>query len=313
MELKNIYPYPSIIHPQVEKIEINSQQWAISHGLAKAEYLNVIKVGHLLGRALPNAKVELVTICCQLAICIYIIDDYCEKNGVKTVKQIISVFTNILEDQTINNDNNELSSIILPFQNIWLDLKKSSPLSWQQHFKKNMHDYLHALLWEAKNREANNVPNIDEYIKMRNHSAGVYWTLNLMEFSDEYFLPDSIRNNVMIKEIEHTASQIMYSINDFFSAERELQLQDFHNLVIVYNKHENITVKEAMYKVLDFHNEQLKKFIEYENAYLHFEKEDAIMVKKYITAISKLIRGHLDWSIIDIPRYKKYNILLEEF
>lgn len=100
---------------------------------------------------------------------------------------------------------------------------------------------------------------------------------------------------------------MIYLTNDLFSFEKERELNDFHNLVMLLMHHKELNREEARKTVLELHQRALHEFNDLGNT---LNENDPRL--KIFQQLEYQVAGAVAWSLEDTTRYysieKKVNI-----
>jgi hypothetical protein len=112
-------------------------------------------------------------------------------------------------------------------------------------FTSHMEAYFGALVAEASNRERRAVLDIDEYCALRRDTGPCLPLVDLIELSESVRLPQAFYASPVFERLINTTADIASWINDVFSAAKEQERGDIHNLVLVTQRATGSSLAEA--------------------------------------------------------------------
>jgi 5-epi-alpha-selinene synthase len=88
---------------------------------------------------------------------------------------------------------------------------------------------------------------------------------------------------------------IIACCNDIFSASREMKNGDVNNSVVILHYRLDISLEEAIVRVVDIHNQAVKTMLDLEKSLPDFGEKVNTEVTKYISGMYAWIRSNHDW------------------
>ncbi|OKH45044.1 terpene synthase [Calothrix sp. HK-06] len=293
-------PFPSQVNKYVDVLEEYALEWVTRFNLLKDEFsyqrLYKSKFYFLAAGAYPYSQLEELKIANDLLNWVFIWDDQCDASGLGKEPELLEVFhkrfLEILNGLELTNKDVPLTHALSDLrQRI---LQKMSR-TWFLQLVCGFESWFNAYEQEAMIRAQNITPDLDTYIKLRRSSVGVGIFLTLSEMCHQLNISDSLRNHNVIKKLNLMTGDIIAWSNDIFSAPREIESGDVHNLIIVLKYHQQISLKQAMNHVAVMHDQEVKKMINFEASIPCFGEQLNAQVAKYILGCHAWIRSNLDW------------------
>lgn len=130
---------------------------------------------------------------------------------------------------------------------------------------------------------------------MRRLTGGIKPVFALIEFCDHLTIPDSLREDVNVKNLEIMAINTVCWCNDLYSAPKEMLIGDYHNLVLLVHLEQKTTLEQAVNTVVNMHNQELRNMINLEKHILSLENNSNVELAKYISGIHAWIGSHYHW------------------
>jgi hypothetical protein len=112
-------------------------------------------------------------------------------------------------------------------------------------FTSHLEDYFGALVAEASNRERQAVLDIDDYCALRRDTGPCLPLVDLIEQAESVRLPQAFYASPVFEQLINTTADIASWINDVFSAAKEQERGDIHNLVLVTQRATGASLTEA--------------------------------------------------------------------
>jgi 5-epi-alpha-selinene synthase len=238
-----------------------------------------------------------------------ILDDEFEKAGISKQPDILEPEQARLLDIL---KGAELTEVDKPIALAWRDIvQRLQQLpyvtsEWMLYFTKHMEDYFQAVRWEVLNYSQGIMPDIATYIKMRHILFGIYPFLDMILIADGIALPLEVLECPVVKRMGLAANNAMAWANDIFSFKRDIKEGMVHNLVLILHYEYHISLEEALKRAVEFHDAQVRNFIELSVKLPSFGSEIDVNLQRYVLALRFWMSGHLDW-IMESRRYGKFS------
>ncbi|MGH8534212.1 MAG: terpene synthase family protein, partial [Gammaproteobacteria bacterium] len=175
-------------------------------------------------------------------------------------------------------------------------LRACMPRPWMMRFAYGVADYFEACEWEARNRAQGIWPEPTVYMQMRPYTGALYPLLDLIEITEGTVLPLSVRKHPLFQDLIGITRNVICWSNDIFSLEKERAHHDLHNLVLILQRHDGLSLQEAVDRVAELTGGQVRRFIELEALLPSFGAPLDADVRRFIAGLRSWMRGNLDWS-----------------
>ncbi|HWV74065.1 MAG TPA: hypothetical protein VN040_20245 [Pseudosphingobacterium sp.] len=193
--------------------------------------------------------------------------------------------------------------LVAGLSDIWQRLRPLGDTAWQTRFAGRVSEYLQACVWEAKNREQRVFPTIEQYAVARIYTGAVFTQLALIEVMYDIKLPRTIMQHTIVQQLTWSAVQLIAFSNDIFSAPKEIEQNDVHNLVILLQKERNASFQEALALAAELHDSTMRTFEALEQWLPSFDDDVNEQLRRYVLGLRYWIRANVDWSLKDTERY----------
>jgi hypothetical protein len=168
--------------------------------------------------------------------------------------------------------------------------------AWMDRFAVSVAEYFDAAVWEARNRERGVWPNSATYIQMRPYTGALYTVLNLIDLAEAVILPLVVRKHPAYQALMLITNNVVCWCNDLFSLPKERAYDDVHNLALILQHQEDISLQEAVNRVARLVQQEVERFIALENDLPSFGAEADGLVRRFVAVLRAWMRGNLDWS-----------------
>ncbi len=174
-------------------------------------------------------------------------------------------------------------------------------------------DYFQANWLEAERRDQHKkgidiskLASVSSYYEFRIFTSAVqvYYELASIVLKDP--LTDEDKENVVIQKLSNTSAYIIGVHNDLFSLGKELEEDYAENLVLIEMRENNLTLKEALNKVIANVNKLISEYKALRDDFLR--KPMNSKFREYIERMDKLIDGNVIFS----SKSERYKIIPKE-
>jgi hypothetical protein len=306
------YPFPPEVNPQVEAVRDRTLAWVRRYALVKDETalarLCDVEAAELAGRAYPRSPRDRLAIISDYYTWLFLLDDECDEAGIGRRPerlaalngQCLEVLSGRAPEQLSNPSRPRPGRPDVPLVRALDELRgrMEKPVSraWMDRFNMRVSEYFEALVWEARNRELGEWPDVATYIQMRPYTGAVYTALDLIELTEGQTLPLVVRKHPDVRRLMVMTSNAVCWCNDLFSLRKERAHGDMHNLALVIQHEEGITLQAAVDRVAALIERDVKGFIALEDALPSFGPENDDGVRRFVAGMRALMRGNRDWS-----------------
>ncbi len=128
-------------------------------------------------------------------------------------------------------------------------------------FAVSISEYFEAGVWEAKNRELGVWPDSTTYTRIRPFAGGMYIVLDLIDLTEGDMLPLVVRKHPCYQRLMLITSNVVLWSNDVFSLQKERAHHDMHNLALILQHEERISLQAAIDRVAWLIEREVKRFI----------------------------------------------------
>lgn len=249
-------PYPHMRLPQARgpysaELETEALRWAKARGMMHSPRLrkgmHTMALGELAARTHPFASWDKSRIIVHwLAWYGYIDDLYDEV----TISKDATAYQQMLnETGTILASTDPLSCPATSITTrataeLWHDIIPGFSPAWRERMAGDLMDWLEVYGRESQHRAEEHQLELESYLDFRQRSSSMYSVLNLVEYDQGFELPPHLVPGPY-RDMMSTSVDLAAWVNDVYSIEKELALDDFHSAVIIISRTHGCTLQEA--------------------------------------------------------------------
>jgi hypothetical protein len=262
-------PLSSQVNPLVDAAARRHESWLESQTLADVgdseDPLVVLQAPRVAALAYPRADLPTLALAADWTAWFFHFDDYfdegplgaAEHRARQTVDFIRVVVGNHQGDggpqgdRSLRRTRDALADLMVRTGEVMTD--------WQSEmFVYHLESYFEALVAEAVNREHGSIPDLKDYCALRRDTGPALPLLDLVEHAEGMLLPRSFHGSPLFRHLMDASADIAGWINDVFSAVKERDRGDFHNLILVIQHANGINIVQAARLAIDSIGERLQ-------------------------------------------------------
>lgn len=177
----------------------------------------------------------------------------------------------------------------------------AAPSDWRDRYANSFEHYCHGCREEATARQGHTRLSWEAYLELRRGSIGMSPMFDLMEQVDGAFLTAEEWSSPVGLRLRHLGADLSALVNDIASLEKETQVGDVCNAVVVLQAEHACSEEQALEKVAELHNGLLAELYALE-ARLGALTGQALA--RYARSITQWVNGHYAW-ILSSRRYRQ--------
>lgn len=301
-------PFPSAINPHAELIEQQSIEWGCQQGIIFGRAIHAVrasKAGHLVAWAYPRAQRDHLQLVADWNIWLLIWDDWCGSMGIGTnpfqLKASLDRFLAILEGAAAAPADGPMGASLA---NLRDRLCAQGGRRWMRRFVDSVAEVFEVCIWEAENRAYERLPTVAEYLEKRPIAGALYPYLELADITEQIDLPAEVRAHPLIRRLTLAANNIICWANDLVSLEKDIQEGEFHNLIILIQKEQRLSISQATKRVIDLHNAEVQMFLTTSTQLPSFGAAVDRDLARYIAVLTHWMRANMNWIAVS-GRYQQ--------
>lgn len=303
------YPFSSAINEHAEEVHIETVEWACRSGLIPTDeaYAQAIegRLGWLAGYFHPTASRETLRLISDWCAWMFLRDDLLDDpNYFRHPERLAALdtrFLEILRGARTNGKDAPLSTVLETLRD---RLRPKVPARlWMRRFNRSVKEHFESTLWESINRSQGIVPDLATYNRMRPITGGMDVDTDFIEISTGVYLPPEIHGHHIVGSLTRLSNLSVCWTNDFFSLQKELARGDVHNIVVVIQNEDALSLEEAIKAAVEMNEESVHSFLDLERNLPSFGPAIDENLEQYVSVLKARMSGNLAWSI-GSARYK---------
>lgn len=301
IQIPELYcPFPPAISPHAEEVQRLINEWMHERHYLRTEAayrrFKAARFASLTGRVHPEASFESVLLVASYMSWLFMLDDLCDEASLgrdpeRLRIQLFELIDRMRHPRPLRGDE---SPVVVGLAELWERMLLRATPGWAEHFIQTFEGYALACVWEARNRALNRVPPMTEYIAYRRHTSAVYAFFALIELAEQVTLPAELREHVRALEVR--ANDGVCWVNDMSSLEKELDAGDVHNLVIVLQHEQGLSLQGAVDHAASLFNSRMREYVELEQRLPSLGAAIDVPLQRYLLGLRCWVRGNIDWS-----------------
>ncbi|MDR7127705.1 hypothetical protein J2X69_000033 [Algoriphagus sp. 4150] len=315
------YPFESKVHQAVKKLDADTLVWAsVIHKVIwdsrEVERYSKMHFTWLPARLYPDAEWKSIFWISRLYILLFAMDDFSDRvpDGmkVKVWQEIEGGIVSILNGLPTRSYTIRIQAFCDGFADLWSTIGELAQVDsdYISMLKREVEIYLASNRWEAENRDNQAIPSLERYKYERPLFSGGNLSIALIPLGLNHPYSDTRKAFKSVTGLKESASKLIYLTNDLFSFEKEKQLNDFHNLVLLKMHHKKFSEHQSRDAVLRIHSDILEEFTHLANTVV---RKNGIE-RELVSQLEYQVAGAVAWSLEDTIRYdgieKQVNIQL---
>lgn len=167
--------------------------------------------------------------------------------------------------------------------------------AWMRRFVDSVEEHFRSTVWEAENRASGTVPDVETYVRMRPVTGGLNVDTRFVEMA-ERARTDEVWWHPAVRRLVEASNNAVCWANDVFSLDKELRRGDVHNLVLVLRHARGLELREAIERVVEMHNAEVRAFAEAASLLAGDGRRIEPDLERFVDVLRARMRGFLDWA-----------------
>lgn len=304
-------PFPARFNPHAERARRHSLQWLQETGLltgeaVTAEY-DALRLERLMAYFYPDATGNDLELAADFNAWFFIFDDQFDGHLGMRPEAIEPVVDSLVRTMTTDGapqmSGGHGPPLVRGFRDIWRRATARTPYNWRRRFRTHWQAYMTAHLGEARNRSAQRLPSLEQFLKVRRDSIGVQPCLDFTERCGGYTLPDELHGSSPLREMREITGDVVIFVNDIVSLVKELAAGDVNNSVIVLREQKGCTLDQSVAYIAARANAHLARFAQLAATLPKVLSERGTLaevrghIDHYVEGMGHLMAGNLAWSL----------------
>jgi len=300
-------PFPLRINAHLAAAESSSLSWlqrlGLTTNLKQQARVSKAHLSTLVAGFYPNAPLAELQLASDYVCWAFALDDIGDETEVgerpARLMELFEGFEHLLQGKAPSASASALDRGLFDVVQRVSDFTTPEQLT---DFLEGNRAYFGGMLWEANNRAHSQVPEESAYLTFRPAAGAVPSFFSLIEPLERIELTPTIRANQDVRKLSRLAGDIICWINDVLSYEKERAHGDFHNLVMVYEHHQQLPPSVAAPKAIAVINSAISDFSATADRLPSFGRAEDEELKRYLDVLRAVIRVTLSWTF-DSTRY----------
>jgi len=255
----------------------------------------------LVALAYPDADVEELVLCNDFNIYLFYVDDQadeCEAYGKspELLQRYLAQHLAALGEGTLRSESDPAGALLLSIRE---RLLRCVSHDWLDRFVNDVRDYLmRGTLTSARHWSAGTVPTLHEYMEHRAWDSAVPCVQDLIEVAGAGELPRHVHAREDFAMLRRLCTHVAAFTNDLVSYSKEVRDHSSpNNLVHVVMVHEQLSLPQALERVIATINAAAAEFEQIAAALPHFDRDTDARVARYLASQRAWMGGNLLWSL----------------
>lgn len=294
------YPHPPMINPCADAVQQAVTLWMDDFGYLPTEKAHrrfaAGKFATVTARAHPYASYDDVLLVATYMSWLFMLDDLCDEAELgRNPAQLRAIHNNIIDAMRMPRRASS-DPIIDGLLDVWERMTAKASPGWTMRFIQTFQDYSLGCQWEAQNRAGNIIPTLEDYIYMRRKTSALDIFFDLIELADNIKLPQQVLQTEHVRQLKTMANDGVAWFNDIVSLDKEIRTGDFHNLVLVLQHNDGLTLQRAIDMAGEMFTARMSAYVEAEARRPRYDTRTEAELERYLTGLRCWVRGNIDWS-----------------
>lgn len=297
-------PHAAPINRYAELAEREGVAWVLRYFPAVAlspgrlRKLQAAKFARLAARGLPRAPLAELRLVCDWITWLFFYDDaLCDDvsaaagDPLGRLHEAQSRMLAVLRGSPTHEEDEPLVHMLAELG--------ARTAAWAAHgfmarFVLEVERYFQSNVWEVRNLLHQLRPALPIYLKMRPFTGAAGVVFALIELIRHESL-EQVRQHVVIQELELLANNAICWANDIGSLDKEIGEQNPHNLVLVLQADQNLSLEEALARAVAMQTAEEDAFDALAADLRDYEGLNRPDVLGYVADLGSFVRGNFVW------------------
>ncbi|KAF9644644.1 terpenoid synthase [Thelephora ganbajun] len=295
-DLPRICPFPPSLNPCYGSVASESRAWIDSLGILSGRQQHHFAISFLellAAHAYPYADREGYRTSCDYMNLTFILDDYSDDEGGRGARAVSDSFMNALKDPT-RDDGTPFAKLAREFK----ERLNTTSTTARQRFIDTFDHYLDYTVREAENREHGTILNSKDLTELRRGNSGVDVAFSVTECILSIDLQPKVFDHPVLSTLRKLAGQIVFTINDIYSYNKEQASgHSANNFITVIKEERGVESQEAFDVAGQFFENDVQEFLRCKDLLPSWGPEVDEAVSRYVTGLECWVGGSLEWSL----------------
>jgi Terpene synthase family 2, C-terminal metal binding len=295
------------VSPFAAEADLHTVDWAQQHGLVKtptsARRLAATRPGTLAAHCYPSASQADLCLLADWMSWLFSLDDQNDEGSSGRNPALLErTLTNVFYAAVKPDDRAADDPLGMALRDIFDRIGDRMSPEWNNRFVHHIVDYFTANIWQAAHRRIGDIPDLEEFPRMRRDAGAIIPSFDLIEFVESTTLPAEFYYSRVYQRLLTTAANVVCWTNDLMTLEKELAHDDMHNLVPVLGQELSIPLEESIDAVADRAGREIEFFLsaeaELDRMLDALEQPNGVRTtaRHCVAMLRAWMRGHVDWG-----------------
>ncbi|WP_327138909.1 terpene synthase family protein [Nocardia sp. NBC_01327] len=296
-------PIPSRTHRDIDRARRDNFSWARGHGLAATESAaqawEACDLALLIAGWHPDAAAADLDLILDAVTFATALDDRIDTiTEIAGVHNLITELTTVMERPIL--PQHPLSMI---WADVWWRIVRGMSPAWINRCRTAWSAYLQSHIEEARNRNGHILAVGADFFAVRRNAGYMGPSICFIERAGHFELQNRILGAPCIQQLTILVTDMVDTMNDIQSLEKEEKFGDIHNLVISRQHEHGWSRDLALSSVVDTVNAWAREFIRIEEEIpelcraLHLSYSETDDTGRFTEGLRHLVRGYADWGL----------------
>lgn len=245
-------PTPPAVSPYAQRVEEYVRTLGWSLGLTETEDGRArleAGYGNFVAWTYPEASFRDLCLCAEWLFFTFILDDLHTLKVYDAPEAWVPVHRRLMD---IINDGmdpappRDQTPFTKALTNLSIRTRERLSPGLRTRLNRHLDLFFQGFAEESENRFRGTPPGIDSFTHTRRLSVGMEFGFDLVELSQGMEVPQDVYETSLFREIVEAASDVVAWQNDLHSLHLDQQRGDFHNVVIVMQHADGISLQDAI-------------------------------------------------------------------
>ncbi|WP_439673476.1 terpene synthase family protein [Embleya sp. MST-111070] len=299
-------PFPPHVGPDRDAARTRSLLWAQRHGLitnANDEHRFLEwDIAGLMAHWLPAAQGAALDLAVDAVVVATILDDQFDGDRANQPERIAAGCADFLRLIRHGTTPTSPRPLVAAFADVWTRLCAQASTPWRERTSTHWQWYLNAYPAEGRNRARRHVPTIDEHFALRRRSGFVHAMLDLSEKAYGFESSPRVRDIPEVGRMIDITADVVDTLNDVHSLEKEESRGDVHNLVLVIENQMRLPRDRSLHRVREMIRAWCGEFLALEHRLPalaqahHLSADESEQARRLCVCMRSAMSGYLEWS-----------------
>lgn len=293
-------PFPARVSSDIGPARERSLSWArrmelVVHAVDEQRFL-AWDIAGLMARWLPDASGADLDLAVDAAVVTTLLDDQFDSplgSRPDEVARVCGELTAVIAPEGATGLRTPLS---LALAHLWERLSHGASGEWLARARRHWVWYLDAYVKEARNRVDDDVPTPEKYFELRRRSGWVYAMMDLSEKALRFETSEQVRVWPEVRRMLEITADVVDTINDVHTVEKEESRGDWHNLVLVFEHERGWPRNRSLSEITGMTCSWCAEFEERAVRLVDLGNGFAAVTGRLVDCMRDAMSGYLAWS-----------------